>query len=164
MANFLTCIRILCSAAILFCPAMSPIFYILYLTAGVSDMLDGAAARKAGTASETGARLDTVADLIFVSACMIKLFPVLEIDVYIYVWVAVIAFIKISGYVYVYKNKISRETLHTAANRITGTALFILPLTLGFIDIKYTAPLVCAAATYAAIDELRAIRRDKNAV
>lgn len=48
MANIITGIRILCSIALLAVPACSAFFYALYLTAGVSDMIDGTVARKRG--------------------------------------------------------------------------------------------------------------------
>lgn len=48
MANIITGIRILCSIALLAVPACSAFFYVLYLTAGVSDMIDGTVARKRG--------------------------------------------------------------------------------------------------------------------
>ena len=66
MANSITGIRIACSIALLFCPAFSTAFFTLYIIAGVSDMLDGTVARKSGTVSEFGSRLDTLADLILV--------------------------------------------------------------------------------------------------
>ena len=66
MANSITGIRIACSIVLLFCPAFSPAFYTLYIIAGVSDMIDGTVARKTGTVSEFGSKLDTVADLILV--------------------------------------------------------------------------------------------------
>ena len=53
MANIITGIRIARSIAILFCPVFSPAFYILYIIAGVSDMIDGTVARKTGTVSDT---------------------------------------------------------------------------------------------------------------
>ena len=40
MANIITSIRILCSIALLFCQSLSPTFYLLYLVAGFTDMLD----------------------------------------------------------------------------------------------------------------------------
>lgn len=46
MANIITIIRILCSVALLFCQVFSAAFYALYITAGVSDMLDGWVARR----------------------------------------------------------------------------------------------------------------------
>lgn len=62
MANFITSLRIICSIALLFCLALSPAFYALYIVAGFTDMIDGAVARKTNTVSEFGSRLDTVAD------------------------------------------------------------------------------------------------------
>ena len=91
MANIITGIRIVISVVLLFCPAFSPIFYVLYLIAGLSDMVDGAVARKTGTVSEFGSRLDTIADIAFVAVCLIKLLPVLDIPDWLYVWIAIIA-------------------------------------------------------------------------
>ena len=65
MANIITFVRILCSIAILFCPVFSVAFYSLYITAGLTDMIDGWVARKTNTVSEFGAKLDTVADFVF---------------------------------------------------------------------------------------------------
>ena len=75
MANIITGIRIVSSVFLLFCPVFSQVFYVLYITAGVSDMADGAVARKTGTVSEFGSRLDTIADIVFVVVCMILRFP-----------------------------------------------------------------------------------------
>lgn len=153
MANIVTSIRILCSIALLFCPAFSPAFYALYLTAGVSDMVDGWVARRTHTASELGAKLDTIADIVFVIVCLVKMLPVLNIPVWLYVWIGIIALIKIiniiSGFV-VQKRFVS---VHSIMNKTTGLLLFIFPLTISFIDLKYTATLVCIFATFAAIQE-----------
>ena len=56
MANFVTVLRIILSIAMLFCPAFSPAFYVLYLLAGFTDMIDGAIARKTHTESDFGSR------------------------------------------------------------------------------------------------------------
>ncbi len=162
MANIITGIRILCSIAFLFFPAFSPAFYILYIVAGVSDMIDGTVARKTGTVSAFGSKLDTAADFIMVSACLIKLIPVLHIPIWLYIWLAVIALIKmvnvISGYV-MHKEFVAA---HTVMNKVTGVLLFILPLTLTVIDLKYSGAVVSAAATFAAIQEGHYIRTHKE--
>jgi CDP-diacylglycerol--glycerol-3-phosphate 3-phosphatidyltransferase len=44
--NVLTTQRIICSFCILFCKPLSVVFIILYITAGITDMLDGFVARK----------------------------------------------------------------------------------------------------------------------
>ena len=95
LANDITIIRILCSIAILFCSVFSATFYILYITAGVSDMVDGWVARQTHTASELGAKLDTIADIVFVVVCLVKLLPVLDITTWLWVWIGIIALIKI---------------------------------------------------------------------
>ena len=158
MANLITGIRILCSVALLFFPAFSPAFYTLYIVAGVSDMIDGTVARKTGTASAFGSKLDTAADLILVTVCLIKLIPALDMPIWLLIWIAVIALIKainiISGYV-MHKAFVAA---HTVMNKITGVLLFLLPLTCTVIDLKYSGALVCAVATFAAIQEGHFIR------
>lgn len=153
MANLITCIRIVCSIALLFCPVFSPAFYALYIAAGVTDMIDGAVARKTGTVSGFGAKLDTTADFVLVVVCLIKLLPVLHVPAWLIIWIVVIAVIKainlISGYV------MQKEivVLHTAMNKVTGLLLFVLPLTLTFLDLKYGGAVVSTVATFAAIQE-----------
>ena len=158
MANFITIIRILCSIAILFCPVFSAAFYSLYISAGLTDIMDGWIARKTNTASEFGARLDTMADIVFVIICLFKLLPVMEIPIWLYVWIGVIALIKVinivSGYI-VQKQFVS---VHSVMNKVTGALLFLLPLTLTFINLKYSATVVCIIATFAAIQEGHFIR------
>ena len=158
MANSITGIRIACSIALLFCPVFSPVFYTLYIIAGVSDMIDGTVARKAGTVSEFGSRLDTAADFILVVVCLIKLLPVLHVPTWLIIWMIVIAVIRainlLSGYV------LRKEivVLHTAMNRVTGILLFALPLVFSFIGLNCGGAVVCAAATFAAVQEGHLIR------
>ena len=116
-------------------------------------MFDGAIARQTNTAGEFGAGFDTAADFIFAVVCLIKLIPVLDIPVWMYIWIAAIALIKFinigSGYV-MRKRFVS---VHSLMNKITGILLFALPLTLRVIDLKYSGTVACAAATLAAIQE-----------
>ena len=162
MANIITGCRILCSILLLFVPAFSSTFYILYLVAGFTDMIDGPIARKTNTANEFGSRLDTIADIVFVAACMIKLLPVLTIPTWLCVWIGVIAIIKvfniISGYI-VQKKLVAK---HTIMNKVTGAVLFILPLTLSVVDLKYSGGFICTIAILAAIQEGYLIRNENR--
>ena len=161
-ANLITGTRILCSIALLFCQPLSPSFIVLYLAAGLTDMIDGPVARKTGTVSELGAKLDTAADFVFVAACLMKLLPNLAVPLWLWIWIVLIALIKminiISGYV-IQKRFVA---MHTIMNKVTGILLFILPLTLPVVELKYSAPLVCALATFAAIQEGHYIRTGKE--
>ncbi|MBQ1388612.1 MAG: CDP-alcohol phosphatidyltransferase family protein [Clostridia bacterium] len=158
MANIITGSRIVFSIALLFFPPLSSAFYVLYAAAGLTDMIDGTVARKTNTVSDFGAKLDAIADFIFVAVCLIKLLPILDIPVWLWVWNAVIALIKIiniiSG-VIKYKRMIA---VHSVMNKVTGALLFCLPLTLSFIELKYSAIIVCAVATFAAMQEGHYIR------
>jgi CDP-diacylglycerol--glycerol-3-phosphate 3-phosphatidyltransferase len=153
MANIITGIRIVISALMLFCPAFSPTFFLLYIAAGASDMIDGAVARKTGTVSAFGSRLDTIADIVFTAVCLIKMLPVLEVPVWLSVWIAVIAFVKAANIAAGYIRQKEFVAVHSAINKVTGGLLFVFPLTLALIDLKYSAAFLCAVATAAAVYE-----------
>ncbi|MGN1457842.1 MAG: CDP-alcohol phosphatidyltransferase family protein [Acutalibacteraceae bacterium] len=162
MANIITSCRILCSIALLLFPAFSPVFYALYLTAGFTDMIDGAIARKTNTVSEFGSKLDTVADFVFIVVCLIELFPVLKLPDWIQVWIVIVAVIKIIDIVsgFVIQKRFIAE--HTFMNKLTGLMIFVLPLTLFIIELKYSAAVVCTVATFSAIQEGHYIRAGKE--
>jgi len=159
MANIITGIRIVLSVALMFCPALSPMFYALYIAAGFSDMIDGAVARKTGAVSEFGSRLDTIADIVFVAVCLIKLLPVLHVPVWLYIWIAIIAFIKVANIAVGFVGQKELISVHSMMNKLTGGLLFVLPLTLTFIDPRYSGAVVCIVATAAAIQEGYLIKR-----
>ena len=157
LANTITSIRILCSIALLFCAVFPPAFYVLYISAGFTDIVDGWIARRTNTASELGSKLDTIADFIFLVICGIKLLPIIEIPTWIYVWIGIIAFIKLINVVYgfiVFKRFI---TLHTTINKFVGALLFLFPLTWNIIDLRYSTITLSLLATFSAIQEIHHI-------
>lgn len=162
IANLITGTRILCSVVLLFCPAFSPPFYVLYFVAGLTDMIDGPVARKIGTVNKLDAKLDIAADIVFVAVCLWKLLPSLAVPLWLWIWIVLIALIKminiISGYV-IQKKYVAN---HTVMNKVTGILLFVLPLTLPVVELKYSALLVCTVATFAAIQEGHYIRKGRD--
>ena len=161
MANVITIVRILCSIAILFCPVFSVAFYSLYIIAGLSDMIDGWVARRTNTVSEMGAKLDTIADFVFVAVCLVKLLPIMDIPTWLYVWIGVIALIKVINIVSGHVVQKQFVAVHSVMNKVTGVLLFLLPLTFSFIDFRYSAAVVCIIATFAAVQEGHFIRTRK---
>ena len=153
IANILTGYRIFGSILLLFFPAFSLDFYITYLLCGFSDMVDGTVARKTNSISELGAKIDTVADLVFVTVSLIKMLPTINIPQWLWIWGIVIAIIKLGNIILGYVSKKQFISLHTIMNKITGLLLFILPLTLSFVEVKYSSIVVCFIATIAAIQE-----------
>lgn len=162
MANLITSIRILCSIALLFCQAFSTSFYVLYIVAGITDMIDGTLARKTNSVSGFGSKLDTVADFVFILACIMKLIPVLNIKTWMYIWITIIAVIKIINIVSSYVMQKKLAAVHSVMNKVTGALLFALPFTLRFIELKHSAIVVCTVATFAAVQEGHFIRTGKD--
>ena len=153
IANILTGCRILGSVLLLFFPAFSLAFYITYILCGFSDMIDGTIARKTNSASRFGSQLDTIADFIFVVASLIKLLPTIRISGWLWIWGGVITMIKLGNILWGYISQKQFISMHTIMNKATGLALFLLPLTLSFVELKYTAIVVCFMATFSAIQE-----------
>ncbi len=167
MANIITGIRIACALALIFCPVFSGRFYIFYMLGGISDVLDGIAARHFGKETKFGACFDTVADIAFTIIVIIKVLRGVIIPVWIIIWIVCIAVIKCiniaSGFV-IYKRFVSE---HTAMNKICGVMVFAIPFFIGSFPWQPAGILViltCAAATFAAIQEGHYIRTGKETV
>ena len=153
IANVITGCRILLSFLLLVFDAFSTGFYITYILCGFSDMIDGSIARKTNTISEFGAKFDTVADLVFVSVSMIKLLPTIYVPKWLLGWIVAIGVIKIFNIIwgYIYNKKFI--SLHTRMNKIAGLLLFVLPLILSYIELRYSSIAVCSIATVSSIQE-----------
>lgn len=162
MANTITFFRIAASIVLLSCPVFSPAFYVFYIAAGLSDMLDGFVARKTDTVSKLGARLDTIADFVLVVVCLVKLPPVLRIPAWLYIWIGIIALIKVVNIISGFAVQRGFVAVHSVMNKATGVLLFLLPLTILVFPLKYSAIVVCAVATFAAIQEGHFIRTERE--
>ena len=154
IANIITGSRIVLSLPLLFIPLTSAWFYALYLLCGLSDMIDGTVARKTKSASEFGAKLDTVSDFVFMTVALIKFVPHLHIPVWLWVWIGIIAMIKLGNVAWGFILTKKLISPHTVPNKVAGLLLFLLPVTISFVDLTYTLPVVCTVATVAAIHEV----------
>ena len=153
IANILTGCRIFGSILLLFFPVFSLGFYITYLICGFSDMADGTIARITKSTSELGARLDTVADSVFVAVCFVKILPLMQFPVWLWTWIIIVAIIKIGNIVCELIFNKRMISIHSILNKVAGLLLFFLPLTFSFINPIYSSSVVCFVATLAAIDE-----------
>lgn len=154
IANIITSSRIIFSLPLLFTPLTSVWFIILYLFCGFTDMIDGTIARKTKSASEFGAKLDTIADSVFVAVCFVKILPIMQFPTWVWIWIGIIAIIKIGNVVWGLVSHKKPVSAHTVLNKMTGFLLFLLPLTIGFIEPIYSSAIVCCVATVSAIHEV----------
>ena len=116
-------------------------------------MLDGFLARRWGVESKFGARLDSLADFVFVLAVGYKLFPWLKLPTTLWMMIGLIALVKIVNAIssYVIKHRI--EFLHTKANKLTGFLLFIGMMAVGQAYFIPVAWVIACIAHFAAIQE-----------
>ena len=155
--NILSALRLLGAVCLLPSNPAGAAFWVIYGLCGVSDMVDGYLARRLHAESKTGAVLDSVADICFVTCCAIRLLPVLQIPTWLWIWAGLIVIIKII-------NQISALVVHkrlcfphTKANKLTGLLLF-MAVPMVFRSIVPIA-IVAGVATFAAIQEGHFIRK-----
>lgn len=156
VSNAITALRLVGTLVMLFLEPLSASFFAVYIFAGLTDALDGWVARKTNTATEFGAKLDSVADLAFYSVMIIKLMPVLLERLSLTLWCAigVAVLLRLSAYITAAVKYHRFASLHTLFNKLTGAAVFTVP----FILLTSVAlPLcwcVCGVATVASAQEL----------
>lgn len=153
-ANIISCARIPLSLSLFLLPPGGIAFQSVYALCGLSDIADGCIARKSGTETELGSRLDSIADAVFALTCFISLFPWLSFKPYIWLWIALIAAVKILSLILSYTKDKKLSVHHTAANKITGLLLFVFGLLLPVYDMSFAAVPICIAASFAAMQEL----------
>ena len=156
--NILSASRIVLCLPLLLVDAMTMLFWVLYVIAGTTDMLDGFLARRWGVESKLGGKLDSLADFVLVLAVGYKLFPWLKLPTALWMIIGVIALVKIVNSIssYVVNHRI--QFLHTKANKLTGFLLFVGMMTIGqsyFIPIAW---IIACIALFAAIQEGHFIR------
>ena len=95
----------------------------------------------------------SVADFVFVAVSMIKLLPTIYVPKWLLVWIVTIGVIKIFNVIwgYIYNKKFI--ALHTRMNKITGLLLFLLPLMISYIELRYSLIAVCFIATVSSVQE-----------
>lgn len=157
-ANVITTLRIVGTPVLLFLRPLTVEFIIAYSLTGVTDVLDGLVARMTHTVSELGARLDSVADLVFYTVMLVKIFPELWAALPMGVWVLVGAVLIVRGCAYAVAAVKYRcfASQHTYLNKLTGAAVFLAPYVLAFAPhciVGYCWG-VAAVAMLASLEEL----------
>ena len=156
--HLLSVSRVALCLPLLLMDAMTILFWVLYLTAGLTDMIDGFLARRLGVESQFGARLDSFSDFVFVIIVGYKLFPWLILPSALWMMIVLIAIVKIVNAISssVVKHKI--EFLHTKANKLTGFLLFVGLITIRQPYFILVGWVIACIALFAAIQEGHFIR------
>ena len=154
--NCITALRIAGTVVLLFPAPLSAAFFLIYTLCGITDILDGWIARITHSTSELGARLDSIADLLFYAVTIIKLLPTLWKLLPIWIWYIVggILLLRIASYITVAVKFHRFAAAHTRLNKISGAAVFLLPYFLIFPCATAYCVFLCAVTLVAAVHEL----------
>lgn len=142
------------SSFLIYTRPLSIPFYIIYLICGFSDVIDGYIARKTGTTSTLGEKLDSVADMVMVGILLVMFYPVIKPAIPMIVWIISIAVIRFASMIVAFMRYKTFASLHTYGNKITGIILFGIPIFLLFINVDALLSVACAISSLSAIEEL----------
>lgn len=154
--NYITSCRLVGTFSLLFIEPLSQLFFIIYTLSGISDVLDGWAARKLKLTSKMGAKLDSAADLLFYAVMLIRIFPVMWLHLSKKIWFAVgaIVILRIISYSFVAFKYHQFAAVHTYLNKLSGAAVFGIPYVIKTPIANVFCWMVCIIAITAALREL----------
>lgn len=155
-ADTITTVRIAAALILFFLPLHSARFLAVYTLAGLTDVLDGWLARKTGTASDCGARLDSIADILYFAVLLFRLLPVLWRTMPVEIWyaVGVVILMRLAAYAAAAIQYHRFAALHTWLNKLTGAGVFLLPYVLAVSTGVAYSWAVCILAFAASLEEM----------
>ena len=156
LPNIITSMRVIGTFCLFFVEPLSFVFFIIYTLCGLSDVLDGFVARITNSTSEIGAKLDSIADILFYAVMLVEILPQLSEILPTWVWgiVVTVVLVRISSYLLAAIKFRQFSALHTYMNKMTGVTVFLIPyLVRGSFGYVYCL-IVCVVAAMASIEEL----------
>ena len=152
--NWITALRLAGAAGLLLCRPLSAGFFVLYILCGLSDGLDGAAARKWNAATPAGAAFDSAADAAFAASALWVLLPLLRMQTWMLIWLAGIALLRTVSVTVGWIRFRAFACLHTWSNKAAGLLLFGFPVLWACLGMTFTALLLGCTASLSAVEEL----------
>ena len=154
ISNYISVSRMFLAFTLLFTKPLSVNFFVIYCLCGVSDILDGYIARKTNTVSKIGGKLDSMGDFIMIVFEIIVLYPVINLEKTVTIWIFIIACIKILAIIIALFKFRELYEPHTYANKFTGILLFLYPMSFLLEQSFVYTYILCVIATVSAMEEL----------
>lgn len=156
LPNLITLSRIASSVGLLPVQAFSTAFFVIYTYCGISDVLDGFLARKLHCNHENGARLDSIADIVFYAVTAFKIMPVIYSILTPLIWciIAATVMLRIISYTTAAVKYRRFASLHTYMNKLTGFLVFTVPYIISLPFSQTACMIISVTAMLAASEEL----------
>ncbi|MBQ9123055.1 MAG: CDP-alcohol phosphatidyltransferase family protein [Lachnospiraceae bacterium] len=132
LPNMITALRIIGTLCLIACENYTMEFYVVFTLCGLSDVMDGFLARVTHSVSTLGAKLDSIADLLFYSVMGVKLLPDMIRILPLWLWMAAAAVILTRVLCYIITGIRFKcfASMHTYMNKLTGFTVFVMPYTI----------------------------------
>lgn len=169
-ANIITSLRFVFAAAMLIAAPFSIVFWLCYLCGGISDMADGAVARKHNLQSEFGAKLDSAADIAFAAAIAAVTIIYIPIPAWLWVCALLVAVLRLTAYGIGYIKYRAFAALHTYANKAAGALIFCFPALYTLLGMTAAGIITGCAGLLSSLEELliiitsKELNRDKKSI
>lgn len=142
--------------------SFSNIFWISYICGGVSDAIDGFVARTWNIQSQFGAKLDSIADVLYAFSIFLVAIRNIMIPTWLWVCILMILFTRCIAYGIGFYKFHAFVALHTYANKISGFFLFLFPLFYMQFGIIFTGIFLCLLSFLSSLEELMMIMKSKD--
>lgn len=149
LADILSVLRMSASFLLFAFDPTSATYIAMVAVIGLTDVFDGAVARRFGSTSK-GSVIDSVADAVFFVCLLLSFIPAVRWELWMIVWMAIIAVLKIS----VMATSDKAEGLHTVSAKVTGAIIAVVPLMSAIVTAETAVLVACTVATTAAVIEL----------
>lgn len=137
-------------------------FWLLYLCGGISDFIDGFIARITKQESDMGAKLDSIADLVFLLSLCIVAIKNIEFPLWIWIFIGIITMIRCISYIVGFQKYHTFSSIHTYMNKATGAMIFVFPILYVILGINLSSCLLCFFALYSSLEEMFIIIKSKK--
>ena len=156
LPNFITSLRIVGAFCLIFTVPFSTAFFVLFAFTGITDVLDGFIARKTGSTSELGSKLDSAADILLYSVMVLKILPKVVGVVWTPIWYGFGAAVtvRLASYVTAIVRFKCFSSLHTYMSKLTGIIVFSLPYFYVTPYFNVVCIVLCVVAFFASLEAL----------
>jgi len=154
LPNMLSFMRLVLAIPLMLLTPFELPFMIVYVIAGVSDMIDGPLARKLNATSQFGATLDASADILLILIVLFRILPLISFSSWIIIWIVIAIIMKVLSSVIGYIRHKRFILLHTYLNKFFVVMLFLFPIFYVFIETDLLLTSLLAIATLAFSEDI----------
>ena len=152
--NMLSFMRLFLIIPLVFLTPFELPFMIIYVVAGITDMIDGPIARKFNVVSQFGAALDGGADFLMILVVVFRILPLIELPTWVIIWVIIVIGMKFLGVLIGYLRHKQLIFMHTYIGKFFVFTLFLFPVFYMFVDAVLLLTGLLILATVVMVEDL----------